>query len=113
MSTKIGKYRLALKQIEDEIEELETKKTRLIEKMHAKCEHPNEEILEVRYHEYKYDFGIDRPFRVCKACGYAEEGWGCGYKKLERFGVEFPTISREQAFFEYVVKYYSQDELYD
>lgn len=37
------------------------------------------------------------PFRVCTSCGYAEEGWGCGYSFLNDSSREIKEISREKA----------------
>ena len=32
--------------------------------------------------EYRKEI-VGRPFRVCRDCGYAEEGWGSGYSFLD------------------------------
>lgn len=46
------------------------------------CEHPQEEIVEGEYVSDSWGHNHTPPFRVCKLCGYAEEGWHCGYWKL-------------------------------
>lgn len=72
----------------------------------ATCPHPLEAIVEGEYiptGPYSHDWDGEcatPPFRVCKACGYAEKGWGGGYKvltkgyKLDR---AIPTIKRYEA----------------
>jgi len=70
-----------------------------------KCEHPEQVIVEGKakpgdtwtigcgggtYSTWK------PPFRVCRACGYAEEGWGSGYWKLGSTP-RVPEIERAEA----------------
>jgi len=57
------------------------------------CKHPADQILEGPYQD---GYFTQPPFRVCKLCGYAEEGWHCGYWKL-RDSTEVGSVSREYA----------------
>jgi hypothetical protein len=81
-------------------------------KLHAGCKHPVSEILEGRY-EPESTYAYAKPeFRVCKLCGYAEEGWGSGFWKLARGIYDgIPQLSRDEAF-KYVLKFHTQDDLY-
>lgn len=45
----------------------------LLDTLIAACPHKREYIIEARR---------TPPYRVCMYCGYAEEGWGCGYSLL-------------------------------
>lgn len=45
------------------------------------CPHPAEKIVEVPYGPCDW-LPATAPFRVCLECGYAEQGWYCGYFKL-------------------------------
>lgn len=61
------------------------------------CKHPSGQIVEGAYRPS--DFGQSSPpFRVCRKCGYAEEGWYCGYYLLaDRKGVTIPEMDRDSA----------------
>lgn len=62
-----------------------------------KCAHPPTHIIEG---EYDPDDGwrdAIPPFRVCTICGYAEEGWGCGYWKLSTDNIKIPELTRTEA----------------
>lgn len=77
--------------------------------MQEKCKHPVEEWFEIPYKPC--DYGHSSPeLRVCKLCGYAEEGWGCGFWKLDGY-FEVPKISRNRAHKDYILKLYSQSDL--
>ncbi len=78
--------------------------------MQETCQHPTDELLEVAYEPSMF-FDARPPFRVCKLCGYAEEGWGCGYWKLNAPREEIAQISREKARRDYVLKFYYQEEI--
>lgn len=68
-----------------------------------KCKHPESEIVEGEYIStgpYSHDWDGEcatPPFRVCKICGFAEQGWGCGYKVLAPNNYHIPTIKRSKA----------------
>lgn len=81
----IGKTRA---KIDKRIEALQNK----MEALKKACRHPRAAILEGRYASGSFAFP---PFRVCTECGYAEEGWGCGYWKLGKSNV--PEVSRDEA----------------
>lgn len=69
-----------------------------------KCVHPISHIVEGEYSPDDYGWGsADPPFRVCTICGYAEEGWGCGYWKLAPRIYDIKPISRNKAY-TYVTK---------
>lgn len=71
--------------------------SREINEIYATCLHPIEEIVEGKYIP-ENDFGtIHAPFRVCKSCGLAEEGWGCGYQILAKYIFDIPEIERKEA----------------
>ena len=52
--------------------------------LQSSCEH--QKIIEGEYE--RGVFGTTPPFRVCGNCGYAEEGWGCGYTMLNARDVD-------------------------
>lgn len=59
------------------------------------CPHPVESIFEIDYRSSV--LGTTAPWRVCAECGFAEEGWGCGYKYLATPNSRrVPTIDRER-----------------
>lgn len=81
-----------------------------IRKLQAKCEHPVEALRDA---PFVGGTVIDqKPFRVCTLCGYAEEGWGCGYLKLRVGGIyNIPELSQDDAR-KYVLTYMRQDDMY-
>lgn len=53
---------------------------------------PHERVLETPMRD---GWGMtNAPMRVCVTCGWAENGWGCGYGMLG--GQEWPRVSRER-----------------
>lgn len=71
------------------------KKRQTISEAVNSCEHPIEAIFEKPYKERGW-VGCDRPWLICSKCGYTEEGWGCGYKKLKHAEYKkLPQISDE------------------
>jgi len=64
-------------------------------KAQIECDHP--EIFEGEY--ISSGDGHSTPeFRVCVPCGYAEEGWHCGYSFLtDEDGRNVTEVSREEA----------------
>lgn len=83
------------------MKKMEVKKKELVTKLQAKCKHPMKSVIEAEYMPSESEFfNALPPFRVCTLCGYAEEGWGCGYDKLtcpptESYDV--PIVSRDRA----------------
>lgn len=62
------------------------------------CDHPQKEIVEGEYRSDTWGHHHIPPFRVCKLCGYAEEGWHCGYWKLaSRVYEGVPLLSWDEA----------------
>jgi hypothetical protein len=51
------------------------------------------------------------PFRVCVACGYAEEGWGCGYHLLGKNDYGTKALCRNEALKHVVGRIRTQGEL--
>lgn len=83
--------------ISKEISRLEKERKELIEKFQNSCSHPISNILEAPYKENTY-INSYPPFRVCKKCGYHEEGWYTSYHRLgKNFYKELPTLSRDEA----------------
>ena len=76
----------------------------------TKCPHPFEAVREG---SYSASYSTTPPMRVCTDCGYAEEGWGCGYWKLDvdwTLHNAIPKLEREEAF-KFVRKFWTQDAL--
>ena len=104
--------RQTIEQLDAQIDVLQNKRETVLLNMQAACKHPADDILEVPYEQDSLGGSYHtRPFRVCKLCGLAEQGWGCGYWKLKAFGEEIPRISREKARRDYVLKFYDQEDL--
>jgi len=76
--------------------------------LQSRCQHRVNEVVEGDYKAY--DYSTDPPFRVCTVCGYAEQGWGCGYWKLNYGSREIPTIPRSEAQ-KYIRKFFTQDQM--
>jgi hypothetical protein len=86
----------ALDDLDERIQELYARKKVLIDLTVAGCSHPLEAIYELPYKPHEW-LQADAPWLICSLCGYTEEGWGCGYKKLRH--AEYakpPTITKEQ-----------------
>lgn len=69
----------------------------LLQRFQKKCKHPKRNVVETRFEETSYPCVASPPFRVCRECGYAEEGWGCGYWKLCPGEHDIPTVGRGTA----------------
>ena len=68
-----------------------------VKRMQELCTHPREFLVDAKYESG--EFSTQRPFRVCRECGYAEEGWGSGYWKLHpNLRDEIPELSRQIAY---------------
>lgn len=46
----------------------------LIEKTVSECRHPVDDIRELPYRESDYAMHAERPWLICLACGFTEEG---------------------------------------
>ena len=68
-------------ELQAEIDCLTRERNGTIEQLQAECDHPLAEVREIDYVPSKYGSTI-LPYRLCLRCGYAEEGWGCGYWRL-------------------------------
>lgn len=83
----------ALKAVKDAEKKLEEVRLRL----QARCKHPIEHCVEASYFNLGSGTSFP-PFRVCKRCGYAEEGWYVGYQFLHRQVYEgIKRVSRDEA----------------
>lgn len=88
------RYNLSV--LDREIEALKKKRKDIIQEVTDKCDHPLESIVELPYEEVSL-LNTRRPWLVCSKCGYAEEGWGTGYKKLRKAEHQNPVkITHEE-----------------
>lgn len=60
-----------------------------------RCKHAR--VIETRYEEESYVSYAKPEFRVCLACGFAEEGWRCGFQILTA-KPERTRVDREEAY---------------
>lgn len=108
-------YMEEVDKINSEIDYLKSERDYLVERLQDECEHPIKEVREVDYKSSNYGSSL-RPFRVCLRCGYAEEGWGCGYWRLHRSeygpvgGGIIRNMDRDQAW-KHVRTYLTQEKL--
>ena len=99
---RIDALKIERKKLDERIETLSTK-------LMSKCPHSFEALREAD--SASSSFGTP-PFRVCIDCGLAEEGWGCGYRKLGGGCYSgIPTLPRDAAR-KYVRRYKSQRDMY-
>lgn len=75
------------------LEELREKETKLIQDAQLNCTHPD--IVEIAYEAPSWSGTSQPPFRVCVDCGFAEEGWHCGYQILRG---EARRVSRDEGY---------------
>ena len=81
--------------IEAKIEKLHDKRQEIIAATVASCDHPLEAIRELPYNANP--LFTAKPWLVCTKCGYAEEGWYCGYKRLAHAEYkDVPKITHSQ-----------------
>lgn len=71
------------------------------------CEHS--EVFESAYTPSSWGSATP-PYRVCRDCGFAEEGWGCGYSILQ--GAASPA-ERDAAGKMRVTQVFLNDEVFD
>ncbi|GEM_PF-5701384 len=97
---KSSSIKVLLRHRDRALEDLEEAKRRYKEariEAQTECPHPVSEIFEGHYPQ-ESDM---RPseFRVCTGCGYAEDGWGCGYSFLGRgnYGSDIKKVSSDEA----------------
>jgi hypothetical protein len=70
----------------------------LLPEIQAACGHPEKEIVEGEHQSYSFGFhGVEPPFRVCRRCGYSEQGWDCGYFRLYPNNSSIPRLGRDEA----------------
>lgn len=93
-----------------DIQELRKQRDETIIRLQEECPHPVNALREAEYSPETHFVYASPPFRVCTECGYAEDGWGCGYWKLAS-NEEIPQMSRDTLFRKYVKRRLTQDEL--
>lgn len=99
--------------LKQERDEIGIKINQLESKLMDKCTHPFDAIREGRYVPSGSWNHATPEMRVCIDCGYAEEGWGCGFWKLSvdwELRDSIPQLSRDEAF-KYVRKFWTQDAM--
>lgn len=92
--------------IDAKLSALQQERKEIIAEIQAQCQHPIDALIEGQYQSTYYS--TTPPFRVCKLCGYAEEGWYCGYWKLQ--GNDIPQLPNEVAH-KLVLKFYTQEKM--
>lgn len=109
--SKRQKLKKLIASLKEERVNLNTRIEKLETKLMDKCPHPFE-ALRVGNFIPANSWGSPTPdMRVCTDCGYAEEGWGCGFWKLRTdYGVDIPSMSRDAAF-KFVRKFWTQDAM--
>jgi hypothetical protein len=71
-----------LNKCEDDLNKLTENYEEILIDAQISC--PHEKVVEGDYFPCSYSSTLP-PFRVCTVCGYAEEGWGCGYSFLDNY----------------------------
>ena len=66
-------------------------------RIRLQTECPHNQIVEGEYTPEGAFASGTPPFRVCTSCGYAEEGWGCGYSFLDDSGRDVKEMPRSKA----------------
>lgn len=74
------------------------------------CKHNIKHVVEAPYKEGDYLFRSEPDFRVCKRCGYAEEGWKRYYKLYAYKNV--PIVTRSEGW-KYVKLFLDNEKAYD
>ena len=95
-----------------EISALKGVRDTYVKSMQAACDHPKEQIVEGDSIECQWSNNHTPPFRVCKLCGYSEEGWGSGYRRLEGYNCGIPTIDSNKALCYMIGPMVKQDRCY-
>ena len=92
-----------VKDLDAQRDALRTKKEKVIRAYQEKCRHPRNEIIGSRWGSPE--------FRVCRVCGYAENGHGCGYWKLapNEYG-SVPVMDDDEAR-KFVLRRLTQDQI--
>lgn len=106
----VSKLREQINAIDKDIDRLQKQRKKTIKSLQSRCKHPATQIREAPYYSSGYGYS-EPPFRVCIDCGYAEEGWHCGYWHL-RGSEDVAEMSRDKAR-KYVLKFYTQEQLSD
>ncbi len=87
--------------IEAKIEKLHDKREEIINAAVASCDHPLEAIRELPYNANP--LFPEKPWLVCTKCGYAEQGWYCGYKRLKHAEYKNPPKITHKQFCAYAL----------
>lgn len=73
------------------LESARLRRAEVITRVQSEC--PHERVVEGK--SYLGTFITQPPFAIYEDCGYAEEGWGSGYKKL-RGKIKY-SVDRDEA----------------
>jgi hypothetical protein len=105
-----------IKELEAELKKLTAQKEAAILALQNQCKHPKELSLDGDSVDSHFGGVLFRPMRVCRLCGYAEEGWGAGYWKLSKesgypaTGATIPSLSHDEAW-KHVRTFVTQDQM--
>lgn len=103
--------RVVLALIDQENQRRVARREQLALMMQTACEHPKTEIIRAPYIARSH-LSDGPPFRVCRKCGYAEEGWHCGYWLLATESNDsVPELSQDEARKLVTTRIISQSEL--
>ena len=92
-----------IKDLEAELKKLAAQKEAAVLALQERCKHPKELALDGDYVDSHFGGVLFRPMRVCRLCGYGEEGWGAGYWKLSKeighpaSDATIPSVSHDEA----------------
>ena len=100
---------LAITKIDEEQAALEKRKQQIIQRLTEDCPHPVESGLKGKPLPSSFGGFVFLPFLVCKECGYAEELWGSGPKKLRHLESKVPEMENRSAR-EFVRRFQRQEE---
>lgn len=76
LATRYQECSASLREAETSVKTLRAATVDALCAFQSACPHPVDCVLQGE------SVGIVAPFRVCSACGYAEQGWGAGYTRL-------------------------------
>ena len=105
-------FRQRLAAMDEKVKAIQDKREQLIRDAMLNCKHPIEEVIEGDYESTM--FSTWAPFRVCKICGYAEEGWGSGYTRLHGNVYSHDILCEVKRRYaeKFVIKKFSQNDQY-
>jgi len=105
-----------IRELEAKLKELASQKEAAVLALQERCKHPRELAIDGVSVPSHFGGMLFRPFRVCRLCGYAEEGWGAGYWKLSKepgspaTNSTIPELSHDEAW-KHVRTFVTQDQM--